>query len=59
MELELGCVDNFDFGDLDGDDNATGGDGWVLGETDDSVILTSMMVNTHTPTQSKSDTRSG
>lgn len=39
-ELQLSCVYHLDIGDLDGDDDAAGKNGGLLGKTDDRVVLT-------------------
>lgn len=47
MELQLSRVDDLDLGDFNGDDDAAGGDCWLVGESNDRVALISkILVNT-------------
>lgn len=45
VELQLGCVHDLNFWDLDGDDDPAGGNRRPLGETNDRVVLTSAVIS--------------
>lgn len=45
IELQLRRMHHLDFGNLNRDDNAAGGDGGLLGKPDDRIILVSNVVN--------------